>query len=381
MTVYQIFKQELKPLGKWNVPLFLLLFILPIIYTLLFGLTYSKNVVNHLPTVIFDEDNSSMSRQIITAYDDSDRFDVLFYAKSFEELQNIIGKGDAYVGIYIPPQFSHDIKRGISTSVGMIINSTNMIFGNSAITASQEINVNVLIKAGQRLIEATGQPPAEALRTAYPIQVKIRILNNPTNNYTNFLLLGLIANGMQIGILLYVSSVLCKEYKRINLWSKVGTLKIILGKFLACWLPATFSLYLCELLAKLVFAVPLRASILQFMALSAAFIFNFTSLCFIFSAVFKNPINAAQLPLGYIMPGLLYSGLTWPLDWVDSVPAFIGSLMSLYYFAVPLRALSLQGFSIDFFPCLGKMLGAGVILLILAGCLFQYNRNHFKCEQ
>jgi len=381
MTVYQIFKQELKPLGKWNVSLFLLLFALPGIYTLLFGFTYSKNVVNHLPTVVFDEDNSSMSRQIIAAYDDSDRFDLLFYAKSFEELQNIIGKGDAYVGIYIPPQFSHDIKRGMPTSVGMIINSTNMIFGNSAITASQEINVNVLIKAGQQLIEAAGQPPAEALRTAYPIQVKIRILNNPTNNYTNFLLLGLIANGMQIGLLLYVSSVLCKEYKRINLWDKTATLKIILGKFLACWLPATFSLCLCELLAKLVFAVPLRAPIWQFIILSAAFIFNFTSLCFIFSAIFTNPINAVQLPLGYIMPGLLYSGLTWPLDWVDSVPTFIGSLMPLYYFAVPLRALSLQGFSIDYFSCFGKLLGAGVILLILAGYMFQYNRNRFRCEQ
>lgn len=381
MTVFQILKAEIKSQKRWNSPLFLLLFILPIFYTFLFGFTYYKNVVNHLPTVIFDEDNSYVSRQIITAYDDSDRFEVLFHAQSFEELQDIIGKGDAYIGIYIPPQFSHDIKRGIPTTVGMIINSTNMIFGNSAITASQEINMNAIIKGGQKLTEATGQPPAEALCTAYPIQVKIRILNNPTNNYTNFLLLGLIANGMQIGILLFASSMLCGEYKRVDFWSQTSTLNIVLGKFLACWLPATFSLCLCEEFAHFIFNVPLRAPIWQIIILSAAFIFIFTSLCLLFSAIFTNPVNAVQLPLGYIMPGLLYSGLTWPLGWVDPIPSFLGKLMPLYYFAIPLRALSLQGFSPDYFFCLKKMLGTGMVLLIFAGLIFQYKRKHFVCEK
>ena len=381
MTVLQILKAEIKSQKKWKSPLFLLLFILPIFYTFLFGFTYYKNVVNHIPTVIFDEDNSYISRQIITAYDDSDRFEILFHAQSFEELQNIMGKGDAYIGIYIPPQFSRDIKRGIPTTVGMMINSTNMVFGNSAITASQEINMSAIIKGGQKLTEAAGQPPAEALSTAYPIQVKIRILNNPTNNYTNFLLLGLIANGMQIGILLFAPSMLCAEYKRIKFWSHTRTFNIVLGKFLACWLPATISICLCETFAHFIFDVPLRAPIWQIIILSSAFIFIFTSLCLVFSATFTNPVNVAQLPLGYIMPGLLYSGLTWPLGWVDSVPAFLGKLMPLYYFAIPLRALSLQGFSPDYFVCLRKMLGVGTVLLIVAGFIFHYKRNSYICEQ
>ena len=369
MTFREIFQKELRSSA-------FLLIVLPIILAIIFCFTYYKNVINYQPTVVFDADNTTVSRQVINAYDLSNRFDIQFYVDNLEAFEDKLKQNDAYVGVYIPPHFTRDIKRGIPTSIGIVVNATNVIFGNGAITASKEINLSALVNGGQKLIQATGQPPDEALRTAYPIQFKLRVLNNPTNSYSNFMLLGLIINGMQLAIYLAATAMLCREYSNMPLLSSTTSgLNIIAAKFAACWLSATFALCICEILANLICAVPFRAPVWQISILNASFTFLVTAVCFFFSSFLKNPVTAVQTPLLYMMPGLLYSGLSWPLGWVDPVPAFLSKLLPRHYFAVPLRLVSLRGFSPDFVPSVAQMLSGGIILLIFAGFFFRYNRT------
>ncbi|MBR1420058.1 MAG: hypothetical protein IJ575_03235 [Selenomonadaceae bacterium] len=52
-----------------------------IVYLFLFGMLYQPNIVQKIPTVIFDEDQSKLSREIIQNFSDSDAFEIVDYAR------------------------------------------------------------------------------------------------------------------------------------------------------------------------------------------------------------------------------------------------------------------------------------------------------------
>ena len=58
---WEIFLRELRSLFRGRVPLACLLIGTPLGFTLLFGVIYGANIVNNIPLIIFDEDQSALS--------------------------------------------------------------------------------------------------------------------------------------------------------------------------------------------------------------------------------------------------------------------------------------------------------------------------------
>src|SRR5436190_23847524 len=85
--------------------------LLPIMQLVLFG--YAINtVVDHLPTLVFDEASDADSRALSTAFQNSGYFDVRGNARSAADLRDQIDGGHAKVGLHIPPDFGDQILRG-----------------------------------------------------------------------------------------------------------------------------------------------------------------------------------------------------------------------------------------------------------------------------
>ena len=193
-------QQELQGTGKLNKTAVVLLVLMPLCYTLLFGATYSANVLNNIPLAVCDMQQSKISRMLIKYYDTSDRFTMVEQLDSLEELESALAEGRAKVGLYVPPDLDTKIKRSIPAEVGLLIDSTNVVYGSASVIAAKEINLNLLIGGGQKIVERLSLYPDEAMSTMYPALIRVRILKNPTNSYTNFMLLGLIGNGVQISL-------------------------------------------------------------------------------------------------------------------------------------------------------------------------------------
>ena len=66
----RVFLASLRELFRGRVPFAALLIGAPLGFTLLFGTIYAQNVVNDIPLAVYDEDQSSLSRKLIQAYDD-----------------------------------------------------------------------------------------------------------------------------------------------------------------------------------------------------------------------------------------------------------------------------------------------------------------------
>lgn len=356
-------RQELRGNGWINKTAALLLVAMPLCYTLLFGATYSANVLNDIPLAVCDLQQSKISRMLIEYYDTSDRFVMVEQAANMEELEEILASGRAKAGLYIPPDLDKNIKTGIPAEMGIIIDSTNVVYGSASLVAAEEINMNLLVGGGQKIAERLNLYPDEAMNVMYPAVIRVRILKNPTNSYTNFMLLGLIANGIQISLYLYAADAFSWGRARWrSTWAR------LLGKALGMGIFSLLGFVLSLLLAKACFAVPLRAGWEQLLLLMLSFIALFIAVSLLFALVFSAPVLAIQNTLLFIMPGLLYSGLSWPDEWMGGLPAAIQTFFPIAYLAVPLRDLSLTG---------GSPLLEQNVCRMLAGALLIFGTDYF----
>ena len=199
--------------------------------------------------------------------------------------------------------------------------------------------MNLLVSGSQRILERMTYYPDHALKTAYPAAMSVRILNNPTNGYCNFMLLGLVCNGVQISIFLYAVDFFEKDRKRH--WKYKSAL--ITGKMVAMEILSPLAFTVSLWLSHILFAVPLRGAWYEFLLLEMTFVFFFTGLGMVLALAFPSPVLALQEMLLFIMPGMLYSGLSWPNEWLDQLPTLIRMIFPITYLAMPMRDLSLAG--------------------------------------
>jgi len=209
-----VFWVSLRGLFRGRVPFAALLIGTPLGFTLLFGTIYAENVVNDIPLAVYDEDQSVLSRKLIQAYDDADRFTVVTYVTSEEEMRAKLMDGQALAALEIPKGFSKEIHLGNGADALLMVNSANNMFGNAALSASQEIARTFSVGVASELLEAGGLLPQAALSNAYPVRLGVRITGNPANGYASFMLSGLMLNGLQIGVMVTLAPLLITELLR-----------------------------------------------------------------------------------------------------------------------------------------------------------------------
>ncbi len=83
-----------------------IIFLTPLLFCIFFGMIYKENTVRHIPMVIYDQDQSNLSRSLIKVYHDSERFDIKYYADTQEEMSKLLSDDKAQVGLGIPVNFS-----------------------------------------------------------------------------------------------------------------------------------------------------------------------------------------------------------------------------------------------------------------------------------
>lgn len=258
-SLYAIAKEEILYLIKGRPPVALVPFIVPLGFAVLFGLIYQENVVNHIPMIVWDEDQSATSRSLIEAYTDADRFTFVAQVSDEASMREAIHAGEARAALAIPKNFDKDLKSGRGADFMLMVDSSNNMFGNAAISASQEISRSFSVAARQQLLESQGLLPNEAMNSVYPVRMGARILGNPANGYSLFMLSGLMMNGLQIGVMLSLAPALVTELLQPR-WRRKHPLLILVGKSLPYWL-LSFTAYLLSLYLIIhVFAVPMRGS-------------------------------------------------------------------------------------------------------------------------
>ena len=86
-------------------------FLMPVMLLFIFGYAITLDV-NNLKTVVYDLDNSSLSRELVAEFRESGYFTVIENIYAQKEIDKYIDSGKAIAAISIPQNFSKKIRKG-----------------------------------------------------------------------------------------------------------------------------------------------------------------------------------------------------------------------------------------------------------------------------
>ncbi|WP_346353121.1 ABC transporter permease [Azotosporobacter soli] len=362
MTLRQLFWRELKQIFLVDRQRAVFLFGASIIYALLFGTLYHSHVINDIPLLVYDQDQSKLSRQLIRAFSDSEKFRLVAEVSSQEEMEEALRNKTAVAALAIPADFSRDIKSGRSANVLLDANGANITLANPMISATQEIALGFSSQIGVSLLESIGQLPGSAQSKALPLSYRLRILDNPTLSYSNFFLLGLAMTALQQGLFLSSGAGILYELSDRRLLKRISPGRLLFGKLIPYWLCGLFAYALTLSLIVFVFHLPWRIGFGPLFAFGGAFIFAVLMLAALSANLFQDEVSFTQFSLVYSISSFIFSGYVWPQVAMINGAQYLHYLFPLSYFAAPLRNMALSGHA--------PQLGQHILTLFLLGALF-----------
>lgn len=90
----------------------------------------------------------------------------------------------------------------------------------------------------------------------------------------------------------------------------------------------------------------------------------------IFASVSPSERLSIQIPLLYLMPGVLFSGLSWPAWYMNEFSQVFSFLLPLRHAAVPMRSLLLEGQAPGLWHSCAWMLTLGTAAFLMGSEIF-----------
>lgn len=313
-----------------------LAFLLPLVLFLLFGYALSFDV-DRVPLVVHDLDRTPQSRSIIRAFDGSPYFSLVGTVATQEEMDAIMDRRRALVGLRLPPGFAADLLSGSPASVQVLAD------GSDSVTAQLGIGYARAIMEGIR----SGPDPSGT----GGVDVQLRVLYNPLLKSRIFTVSGLIALIMIIIGAVLTSLTIAREWERGTMEQIIATRvtpgEILLGKFLPYFFIGLMDLALGTVMAVAVFNVPLKGSAILLLGLSALFLTVALGQGLLISTLTRNQLLANQLALiTSFLPAFLLSGFFAPIDNMPAVIRIITYLVPARYAMNICRGVMLKGVGI-----------------------------------
>lgn len=326
---------------------------MPILQLLLFGYAASTNV-DHIPTVVLNNDIGADSRELLNAFTNSQYFDIDYIATSTDEMEEYIGVGHAQAGIVIPAGYSNDIKSGKTAQIQIIVDgsdpTTAQTILSSAGAVAQSFSVDIISKnnAGMDMPQ--------------PLDLRTRVWYNPDMSSTMFNVPGLIGVILQTVTLMLTSFTIVREREKGTLEQLVVTpiskMELMIGKIIPYVAIGFIDIVLALALSVFWFKVPVSGSILLLLFFSVIFLFSALGIGLLISTISKSQLEAMQLSMFMIMPNVLLSGYMFPREAMPKAIEIISNVFPLTYFIKVLRGIILKGNGF------GQLINEFIILVI-----------------
>jgi ABC-2 type transport system permease protein len=311
-----------------------MLIIMPMMQLMIYG--YGINTdVKHLPTYVYDQDRSYLSRRLVNAFTQSDYFTVTKRVSSLPEVYSALDKGLAQSGLVIPPDFSANLVKKKITRVQLLIDGTDSTPANVALNSSQAI-VNAFM-------QNEGLIPVQVL----PIDFRPRLWYNPDLKSTYFMLPGLVGLVLQFLVPMITASAIVREKERGNieqlLVTPIKPYELILGKIIPYIFIGVFIASSIITTMHCLFTVPIHGSVVTLFFLTLVFLIVCLGIGLWASTVAENQQQASQIVMFFAMPSILLSGFIFPRE---SMPVWIRDisyLIPMTYFLKIVRGIILKG--------------------------------------
>ncbi len=347
------------------------IFMMPIMQLLLLG--YANNTeIKHVPTVVFNQDNSKASRALLDAFQATDYFSFDYAVYSQQEVYSLIAGGKAKVGIIIPPDFSQNIATRKNADVLVLLDGADPTIASAVMSAAalagQAHGANV------RSQQLTLQGPVGS--NSIPVDIRTNVLYNPDLLGSYNLVPGLIAMILFQTATSLTALAIVKERERGTIEQLIVTpirsWELIVAKIIPYILVSFANTVLIMAVGTFLFGVPLRGSLILLFGLVGLYLLPTLGLGLLISTAAKTQQQAQLMTMPIMLPSMMLSGVFFPISSLPLFLQFVSNLLPLTYFIYILRSVLVKGVGIELIiPQIVALTIFAIVLLGLAAGRFQ----------
>lgn len=347
-----------------------MILVAPIMQVLVLGYAADMDV-RDVPLAVLDGDGSPRSRGLAAALVSSSAFELVAAPSSQAELESALERGEAEIGLVIPPSFGRDLDAGRSPGVQVLVDGTRSNTASVAMAYASAAIAAFGARAAPRPPGAADQAP---LASAPSVEVRSRVWYNPELKSRLFMVPGIFALLAMVFTIILTSLAIVKE-------KEIGTLEqlmvsplrrgeLIAGKLAPFLLVSAVILGLSLAAMRIFFGIAPRGSLLLLAALSVVFAVSTLGIGLFVSTIARTQHQAMIFSIFFFMfPMMILSGFVFPIANMPAPIRAVTCLMPLRYYFVIVRGIFLKGSGLDvLWPQLLPMaaIGAAVIAISVA---------------
>lgn len=323
---------------------YLILTVIPLLFTLLFGGAFSPVANSDVSVIIYDMDGSNESRQLVGFFADYPYLNISETANSMADIEDAMLSGRALGAVIVPDGFGHDLQTQSGAELLVMQDSSNFMNMSTIMQAASNISGTMNAAIRLKLLEAGGILPEPAMQNVLSLSVVDRGLYNPTYGYLYFLFPALLAIFVQQTFLAAASPYLIEKKQLMRLAPSVRqSFGQVAGRLLSFALAGTLGLFICIMALHYVFAYPLRGSFQLILLVHMPFLLGICGMTLLIAAIFDDVTHCTQFNMFLTIPSLLCSGYAWPEYMMpEAFKAVAIRIWPLYYYANPLRSIIMK---------------------------------------
>lgn len=348
------------------------IFLMPIMQLVLLGFVNNTDIRN-VPTVVFNQDNSSASRALLDSFNATGYFSFDYAVYSQVEVNDLIDSGKASVGIVIPPDYGSNLTTGKTADVLVLLDGSNPTIAGSVLSAAALVGQAHGASVRTKQLSLRGPIGGAG---ASPVDVRTRVLYNPDLLASYNLVPGLVAMILFQTATSLTALAIVKERERGTIEQLIVTpirsWELVVAKIIPYILVSFANTILIMAVATFLFGVPLRGSIVLLFSLVGLYLLPTLGLGLLISTAAKTQQQAQLMTMPIMLPSMMLSGVFFP---ISSLPVFlqaVGSLLPLTYFVYILRSIVVKGVGLNMImPQVIALTIFAIVLLGLAAMRFK----------
>ncbi len=285
---------------------------MPVLMLVLFGYALTLDV-DRIRTIVYDQDLSPQSRELIARFAGSRYFQVAGTVEGYGPIEERIDRSQCLLAVVIPRDYSRHLLESRQADVQLIFDGSD---SNTASIALGYADALARTYAYELRAEALDQKGGGRLDP--PVDPQLRVWYNEQLQSRNYLVPGLIAVIMMIIAAMLTSLTIAREWENGSMEQLLSTPvrahEIVLGKMAAYFALGLADALITIAVGVLLFQVPLRGNPLMVLATCCIFLVGVLFWGIFLSAFTRNQLLAYQLGmLTTFLPAFLLSGFVFAI--------------------------------------------------------------------
>jgi ABC-2 type transport system permease protein len=342
----------------WWLPMFMV--IGGALELLIVGWATSRPMTN-LPLMVLDQDQSAVSREVVTALENTTTFTLSNWAMDLADIEDAMDRGAINAALIVPPDFSRQMNASDgSPSLMVILNGAESIAATEALRAvegvGRDLSERIILKR-LNFLQGSLESFSPSIRVWFNEALSEALYTTPAE----------LALMLEFTVLIFAALSFARERELGTLEQLLvmpfSTMEIIIGKAIPALIIAFVDFAIMLGMVHFAFNVPIRGSLFLVLFLAVGYLFVELGKGLVISVSSRTQHQAFLLVLLIGMTDFMFTGYAAPVESMPQALQWFANLVPAHHWLRIFRGILLKGVGIEvLWPHVLALLILGIVI-------------------